>query len=76
MCVRFIGTSERWEAMARVGLFVHSYSLFIHRFYQATHCFEQGVSSLSTDKRSGYYDYRYIYRSRCETNISLNWGTQ
>ena len=60
----------------RVGLIssVHSYFMFIHKLSRSKHRFEQGFSSLYTDKPSGYYDYLYIHRSRCETNLSQNWG--
>ena len=52
--------------------FIHSYLGVFHRLPQATPRFEQGFSSTSTASHSGYYDYLYIYRSRCETNLSLH----
>ena len=71
--VRPIVTRVKREGMAMIKGFIHSYSGVFHMFSQATpHC-EQGFSATSTAYRSGYYDYLYIYRSRCETNLSLRW---
>ena len=53
---------------------VHTFSRLIHMFWKLKHRTELGFSSLSTRKLPGYYDYLYIYKSRCETNLSLNWG--
>jgi len=55
-------------------IFVHIFSRFIHTVQELKRRGEQGFSSLYTRKLSGYYDYLYIYKSRCETNLSLNWG--
>lgn len=59
--------------MGAVKGFIHSYLGVFHMLPQATPCYEQAFSSISTASRSGYYDYLYIYRSRCETNLSLRW---
>ena len=53
---------------------VHGFSLLIHNFHALKHRGEQGLYVLCTEKLSGYYDYLYIHKSRCETNLSLNWG--
>jgi len=58
-----------------VAVNIHTYSSFFHRLSLLKHRSEQGFYSLSTYIRAGYYDYLYIHRSRCETNLSLNWGT-
>jgi len=54
---------------------IHSFQSFLHTLYRPLRRVEQGVYVFSTTKPSGYYDYLYIHRSRCETNLSLNWGT-
>jgi len=59
--------------MGMVKGFIHSYPGVFHMLPQATLRHEQGFSSTSTASRSGYYDYLYLYRSRCETNLSLRW---
>ncbi len=53
---------------------IHSFHSFLHTLYLPLRRVEQGVYVFSTVKPSGYYDYLYIHRSRCETNLSLNWG--
>ena len=57
-----------------VGGAIHSFRCFSHSFSFGKHRFEQGFLSLSTLITSGYYDYLYNYKSRCEKNLSLNWG--
>jgi len=62
---------------AFTGIFpyvIHSFQSFLHTLYRPLRRVEQGVYVFSTTKPSGYYDYLYIHRSRCETNLSLNWG--
>ena len=77
----FLGiTSSHTRVKGEEG---HVITTAIHRYVPVFHTtkgrykgFEQGFSSLPTGVVSGYYDYLYIYRSRCETNLSLNWGTR
>ena len=61
-----------------VGAMRQSYTqifpLVINKLYKTNSCVEQGFYNLPTENRSSYYDYLYIYKSRCETNLSLNWG--
>jgi hypothetical protein len=54
---------------------IHSFPGFLHMLYLPLRRIEQGVYPFSTVNPSGYYDYLYIHKSRCETNLSLNWGT-
>ena len=54
--------------------FVHIFSQLINTLQKVKHRCEQGLLALYTEKLSGYYDYLYIHISRCETNLSLNWG--
>lgn len=75
MCVTLLAAVVKREGMGMVKGFIHSYSGVFHMLSQATPRYEQGFSSPSTTSRSGYYDYLYIYRSRCETNLSLSWET-
>ena len=53
---------------------VHTFAALIHMVKKIKRRREQGLLSLYTEKLSGYYDYLYIHISRCETNLSLNWG--
>ena len=53
---------------------IHSFVGFLHMLSLPTLRSEQGVYVFSTVKLCGYYDYLYIYKSRCETNLSLHWG--
>ena len=55
-------------------VFVHIFSRLIHTLQELKRRVELGLSPLYTQKLPGYYDYLYIYKSRCETNLSLNWG--
>jgi hypothetical protein len=57
-----------------IMILVHIFSRLIHTVQELKRRGEQGFSSLYTQKLPGYYDYLYIYKSRCETNLSLNWG--
>ncbi|KGA13661.1 hypothetical protein GM50_21795 [freshwater metagenome] len=48
--------------------FVHSSTLFIHKFLTVEHAFEQGFLTLSTVILVGYYYYLYIQKTRVQTN--------
>ena len=53
---------------------IHRFASFVHKLSLPTLRRELGVYVFSTVNPAGYYDYLYIYRSRVETNLSLNWG--
>jgi len=73
--VRPMAARVKREGMAMIKGFIHSCFGVFHMLSQTTLRSEQGFSSTSTASRPGYYDYLYIYRSRCETNLSLCWET-
>jgi len=54
---------------------VHTFSPLIHMLTELKLRVELGFRALCTQNLSSYYDYLYIHISRCETNLSLNWGT-
>jgi len=54
--------------------FVHTLPRVVHSLKTMKHRFGQGFYLLCTENLFGYYDYLYIHISRCETNLSLNWG--
>ena len=54
--------------------FVHTFSPLIHTLAELKLRVELGFRALYTQNLSGYYDYLYIHISRCEANLSLNWG--
>ncbi len=76
MCITNRRGGDEKEEVCMTQLNVHSFTPSIHTRATLTIAFEQGFSCLPTDVGSGYYDYLYIHRSRYETNLSLNWGTE
>ena len=71
---RLLVVVKRREGEGVNAFVVHIFSLLINMLHKVKHRCEQGLLLLYTEKLSGYYDYLYIHISRCETNLSLNWG--
>lgn len=51
---------------------MHRSTGFIHKVGSEVHGVEQGFSLFSTVGGLGYYDYLYISKGRCTTNLSHN----